>query len=128
MEFVKHFAVIAGLFVVFDSIWIAGIANKFYKSQIGELLLKKPKFGAAVLFYIIYIVAMVVFVLTPGLQQSLLWVVAHAAAFGLAMYATYDLTNLSTLKNWPVKLTVVDLAWGTFITTLVTTIAYTIFH
>ncbi len=126
MEFLKQFAVIAVVFVVVDSIWIAGIANKFYKSQMGELLLKKPKFAPAILFYVIYIFALVILILQPGLQHSLPYISEHAALFGLAMYATYDLTNLSTLKDWPIKVTLVDLAWGTFVTTLVSVIAYQI--
>lgn len=128
MEFIKHFGTVAGIFVVIDSVWIAGIANKFYKSQMGELLLKKPKFIPAIIFYVIYILAIVVLVLTPGLSHSLAWTAGHAALFGLAMYATYDLTNLSTLKDWPAKVTVVDLLWGTFVTTVVSSITYTIFH
>jgi uncharacterized membrane protein len=128
MEFLKHFGVVAGLFVIIDSIWIAGVANKFYKKQLSALLLAKPKFLPAIIFYIIYITAVVVLVLTPGLSHSYSWVVGHAALFGLAMYATYDLTNISTLKNWPVAVTVVDLIWGTALTTAVSTASYAVFH
>ena len=86
----------------------------------------KPKFVPAIIFYIISVSAMVVFVVDPGLDKDFGFTVGHGALLGLTMYATYDLTNASTLKGWPKAVTIVDLLWGTFVTALVTTLAYLI--
>lgn len=128
MDFLGHFLVAAGLFVAIDAVWIGVVANKFYKQQLGNLMAPKPNMVPAVIFYAVYMTAIVVFVIGPGLDRdSLSYVVGHGALFGLAMYSTYDLTNHATLKGWPAKLTYVDLLWGTFITTLVSTLTFVIF-
>lgn len=114
--FLALYGIAAGLFVVIDSIWLTTIANGFYKDKLGKLLADKPSLAPAVLFYAIYIFAMIVFVIKPGIDQSLFTVAWKGALLGLAMYATYDLTNQATLKNWPHAITAVDLLWGTFIT------------
>jgi uncharacterized membrane protein len=128
MEFLKHFATAAAIFVAIDAVWLTVVAGKFYKKHLAHLLAPKPNLGAAAVFYAIYIVGMVVFVIDPGLKESTGWVIAHAALLGLTMYATYDLTNDSTLKDWPRKITYVDLLWGTTITTVVSTITVLIFR
>lgn len=110
---------------VFDGLWLSVVANKFYRSQIGSLLLDKPNMVAAVLFYVIYVVGIVAFVLSPALdKQSWQYAIGMGALFGFVAYATYDLTNLATLKNWPITLVVVDLIWGTLLTAAVSGIAY----
>jgi uncharacterized membrane protein len=125
MHFFLHYLLVAGLFAVIDAIWLSVVANKFYKDQLGDLLLKKPKFGPAVLFYAISVFGIVIFAVNPALgAKSLSYAVGHGALLGLVTYATYDLTNLSTLKKWPVKITVVDMLWGTTVTTLVTVVAF----
>jgi uncharacterized membrane protein len=129
MHFLYHYLVAAGLFVIIDSFWLTTVANKFYKAQLKELLLAKPNFIPAILFYVIYMFGLVIFVINPALgQHSLNYAIAHGALLGLAMYATYDLTNHSTLKGWPAKITYLDLVWGTIITTVVGTATYLIFH
>lgn len=129
MKFTEHYLAVALIFVAMDSVWIAGIANKFYKSQMGKLLLNKPKFGPAILFYALYILGIIYFVLDPGLAAgSWGYLLKHAALLGAVMYATYDLTNLATLKNWPVKVTIVDMLWGTFVTTAISSIGFAIFR
>jgi uncharacterized membrane protein len=137
MEFIKHYLVVAGIFVAIDAVWLPVVAGKFYKKELGDLLLKKAKLGPAVVFYALYVFGMVVFALNPALglaesietfafSDALMYVIGHSALLGLLMYATYDLTNLSTLKNWSSKVTVVDLIWGTFVTTVSTTAAFPI--
>ncbi len=129
MDNLWYFLVATGIFVAIDSVWLGLIAPKFYKKHIGHILAPKPDFIAAAIFYIIYIIAVVVFVIVPGLdEESLSFVISHGALLGLAMYATYDLTNQATVKNWPKTVTIVDLAWGTFITTAVSTITFLIFN
>lgn len=128
--FITLYGIAASIFLIIDSIWLTTIANGFYKDKLGKLLAAKPDLLAAGLFYAIYIFALVVFVIKPGLDQTLFSVAWKGALLGLAMYATYDLTNQATLKDWPHIITVVDLLWGTFITMTVsvfTVLAYTKF-
>lgn len=125
MDFLWHYILAAIAFVVIDSIWIGVIANKFYKSQMGKLLLDKPKLGPAIIFYVLYIFGLIYFAVNPALADGQ-WttLLGSAALLGLVMYATYDLTNLATLKNWPKKVVVVDMAWGSFVTTAVAAIVF----
>ncbi len=125
MEFIIKLLVAGGVMGVIDFFWLTVVANKFYKSQIGSLLLEKPNAIAAVLFYIIYVIGVVVFVLSPALEKNS-WQHAalYGALFGLVAYATYDLTNLATLKGFTVKLVVVDLIWGALLTATVATISF----
>ena len=123
----KQYLVIAVLFLAIDSVWLSLVANKFYKSQIGPLLLAKPKFGPAGIFYALYVLGIQVFALSPALREdSLMYALGGGALLGLLMYATYDLTNLATLKGWKAKLVVVDMAWGAFLTRVVSAVAYVI--
>ena len=125
MDFIVNYILAAIVFVVIDSLWIGIIANKFYKKQMKKLLLDKPKLGPAALFYALYIFGLVYFVLDPALRDGQ-WttILANGALLGLVMYATYDLTNLATLKHWPKKVVAVDMAWGTFVTTAVAAIVF----
>ena len=117
--FFSLYALAAAVFVAIDMIWLTVVANKFYKDQLGKLLAEKASLAPAVLFYALFIVGLVVFVIKPGLDQALSTVAWRAALFGLVTYATYDLTNQATLKDWPVKITVVDLIWGAVLATVV---------
>jgi len=100
-------------FVVIDGIWLGFVAPGFYRSQIGFLLAERPNWFAAVLFYLLFIAGMVYFV--TGLDISLSSALIRGAIFGFMCYATYDLTNLATVKGWPVLVTVVDLSWGSIL-------------
>jgi len=100
-------------FVVIDGIWLGFVAPGFYRSQIGFLLAERPNWLAAVLFYLLFIAGMVYFV--TGLDISLSSALIRGAIFGFMCYATYDLTNLATVKGWPVLVTVVDLSWGSIL-------------
>jgi len=125
MDFIIRFATAGVVFAAIDAVWLSLVANKFYKSQIGTLLLDKPNFVAAVLFYVIFLIGLVVFVINPALVAGN-WKVALGlgALFGFVCYATYDLTNLATLKGFPVKLVIVDLIWGTTVTATVSLVTY----
>ncbi|MBS3972227.1 MAG: DUF2177 family protein [Erysipelotrichia bacterium] len=119
------FLVAFAVFMVIDLIWLGVIAAPFYRNQIGFLMAKNVNWAAAVLFYIIFIVGMVVFVIQPALTaQSITSAILLGALFGLVTYATYDLTNLATLEGWPLTLVVVDIIWGTTLSVLVSTITY----
>ena len=123
-EFIIKMLVTGGVFAVIDGIWLSIVANSFYKSQIGNLLLKQFNMGAAVAFYLIYIVGLIVFVISPALEKgSIKDALVYGALFGFVAYATYDLTNLATLKGYTLKLALVDMAWGTILTGSVSAIA-----
>jgi uncharacterized membrane protein len=110
---VVAFAVTAVVFLILDAIWLGVISRSLYQREIGALLLAKPKFGAAAVFYVIYIVGLVYFCVVPGVvEQSALRGLLNGAVFGIVAYATYDLTNLATLKGWSTTLVFVDVAWG----------------
>jgi len=114
-----------GIMAVLDAFWLSVVANKFYKSNLGSLLLEKPNMAAAVAFYIIYVIGIVAFVLTPALEKnSWQYAAGMGALFGFVAYATYDLTNLATLKGFSLKVVLVDLAWGTLLTGAVSVLAY----
>lgn len=127
MENLKTFLTAFAVFLGIDMLWLTVIAQKFYKSQIGHLMADKARLIPALVFYLLFIGSMVYFVIVPALEhQNLTRLILSAAIFGLVTYATYDLTNMATLKDWPLLVTVVDLAWGTFISLAVSLITYLI--
>lgn len=111
--FVVAFAVTAAVFLILDAIWLGVITRELYRREIGDLLLPKPNFGAAAIFYAIYIAGLVYFCVLPGVaEQRVMRGLVSGAAFGIVAYATYDLTNLATLKGWSTTLVLIDIAWG----------------
>lgn len=127
MMFLKLYAIALSVFLALDMVWLGVVAKQFYRNQIGFLMKSDVNWGAALLFYCLFIAGLVVLVIVPALQKGS-W--THAlllgALFGLVSYATYDLTNLATLKGWPVLVTVVDLMWGAVITATVSVATYVI--
>lgn len=123
--FIKLYMIGLPVFLGIDMIWLTFIAKNFYAKQIGFLMAKNPNILAAFIFYLIFIAGLVVFVITPALDKKM-WLQAllAGALFGLVTYATYDLTNLATVKDWPIVVTIVDLAWGMFVSAAVSVITY----
>lgn len=123
--FWKLYLIALPVFFVFDMVWIVVVAKQFYATQIGPLLKKDINRTAAVIFYLLFILGMVMFVIAPAVEaNSWTHALLFGAAFGLITYATYDLTNLATLKGWPVLITIVDLAWGVVLAASVSTVTY----
>jgi uncharacterized membrane protein len=100
------------VFFLIDMVWLGLVAKNFYRRHLGEMLSPKVNWPAAILFYLLFIAGLLLFVIEPAQGRALqaLW---KGAFFGLIAYATYDLTNLATMNNWPLLVTVVDLIWGT---------------
>jgi uncharacterized membrane protein len=123
--FIKLFLIALPVFFVIDIIWLVLIAKKFYQEQIGFLMKPEINWFAAIIFYLLFIAGLVVFVIAPAVEKHS-WVHAliFGALFGLITYATYDLTNLATLKDWPILVTVVDLIWGTVLASSISLITY----
>lgn len=122
---IKQFLVALFSFLIIDGLWLTVIAKDFYAKHLGFLMAKTPNLAAAGIFYLIYVFTMVVLIISPAVQKgSLQSAILTGALFGLCAYATYDLTNLATIKGWPVIVTVVDLIWGTFLSGAVAGISY----
>ncbi len=113
------------VFCVGDFLWLGYLAKDFYQAQIGPLLLDTPKWAAAALFYPLYVAGMVFFCVEPSVAQGG-WVrpAVLGALLGLLAYATYDLSNLATLKGWTVSFVIVDVLWGMAITAAASTAGY----
>jgi uncharacterized membrane protein len=108
------------VFFAVDMIWLGFVARTFYKKYLGYLMAPTVNWLPAILFYLLFIVGILVFVVLPGVKEnSLQNTVLRAALFGLITYATYDLTNLATINQWPLNVTLVDLIWGMAVTTIV---------
>jgi uncharacterized membrane protein len=111
--FIGYCAALATL-VVLDAMWLGVVSRAFYKARLGHLLLDRPNWPVAVLFYLILAIGIAVF--PAATAGSWLSAVLHGALFGLVVYAAYDITNLATLRDWPMAVSLVDLAWGTVAT------------
>ena len=117
MEFLKNYLIALVVFTLIDLVWLVKISRKLYQDKLGHLMADKVNLPAAAIFYLLFIAAMVFFVITPALEKnSVLYALGIGAFFGLVTYGTYDLTNLATLRDWPVSITVIDLIWGSFVT------------
>ncbi len=123
--FIKLYAIALPVFFTIDMVWLGVVAKNFYRAQIGTLMKSDVNWTAAIIFYLIFIAGLIAFVITPAMEKRS-W--AHAllfgALFGLVCYATYDLTNLAVAKDWPLLVTIVDLAWGAFLAASVSIITY----
>ena len=114
------FAYLACLLViiVLDVIWIGFVAKPLYQRGIGHLMAPEPRLAVAMVFYLIFAFGLMYFAVLPNLgAEQLTATLISAALFGLVCYATYDLTNLATLKNWPLSLALIDMAWGVVVST-----------
>ena len=115
------------VFLGIDAVWLTIISKNFYAKHLGYLMSATPNLGVALLFYLINVVGIVVLVVLPNLQGNNLGKVALLGAlYGLVTYATYDLTNLATIKNWPVIVTIVDLIWGISLSVAVSCLSFII--
>jgi len=117
MHFVKMYFIALLSFLAIDFVWLGFIAKNLYQKELGYLLAKQVVWPAAIVFYLIFILGLCYFVIYPSMHNPRLYeCFLKAAFFGLICYATYDLTNLATIKGWPLKIVFIDLAWGAFIT------------
>lgn len=123
--YLKIYLAALAAFLAIDLLWLGIVAQGLYARYLGYLLSPQTNWTAAALFYLLYLVGVLVFAVLPGLEKgSLRAALKRGAFFGLVCYATYDLTNLATVKDWPLAITVIDMIWGTVLTTLVTLAAY----
>jgi len=125
--FAKLFLIALPVFFAIDMVWLAVVAKNFYQKHIGFLMKPDINWLAAIIFYLLFITGLIIFVITPAMvKQSWVHALLYGALFGLVTYATYDLTNLATVKDWPLLVTVVDLVWGSVLAASVSVITYLI--
>ena len=124
----KLFLIALAVFTAIDMVWLVLVAKNFYNRQIGFLMKPDINWTAAIIFYLLFIAGLVTFVISPAvLKHSWVHALLFGALFGLITYATYDLTNLATMKDWPVLVTIVDLAWGMVLSASVSLVTYLIY-
>ena len=123
--FAKLYFIALPIFFIIDMTWLGLIAKNLYRNQIGFLMTPNINWIAAIIFYLLFLIGLVFFVISPAVyngswSQALLW----GFLFGFIAYATYDLTNLAIVKDWPLLITVVDMVWGGVLAALVSVVTY----
>lgn len=123
--FKKLFLISLPVFFILDMLWLGLIAKSFYAKQIGFMMKTEVNWVAAIIFYLIFLSGLTVFVIAPAVEKNS-WkdAILLGAFFGLITYATFDLTNLATIKNWPLTVTIVDLIWGMVLSASVSGITF----
>ncbi|MCB0493511.1 MAG: DUF2177 family protein [Cyclobacteriaceae bacterium] len=115
------------VFFAIDLLWLGVIAKGWYSKYLGNLLSDQVNWTAAIIFYLLFIVGIFIFAILPAVDKaSLSKAIVMGALFGFFTYATYDLTNLATLKGWPLKIVLIDITWGVVLTATVSAAGYTI--
>jgi len=113
------------VFLAIDLVWLGFVAKDLYRRQLGSLLSENVNWAAAIIFYLLFVAGVFLFAIAPATEkQSLSHAVIYGALFGFFTYATYDLTNLATLKGWPVKIVFIDIVWGMVLTGLVSSAGF----
>lgn len=125
--YLKLYAATLIAFFAVDMLWLGLVARTFYRKHLGFLLASPPNWLAAFIFYLLFIFGILFFVVVPGLKEdSLKATLVRAVLFGLITYATYDLTNLATIRDWPFIVTVVDMIWGMVLSVTVSFVSFTV--
>lgn len=115
------------VFFGIDMIWLGFVAKGFYHKNLGHLLRSDVNWSAALVFYLLYIGGILIFATMPALEKkSLYQAVVLGGLFGFFAYATYDLTNMATLKDWPLNVVIVDIIWGIVLTASVAAASFLI--
>ncbi len=125
MTYITIYLVSLSAFFVIDLLWLTVFAKGFYQEQLGHLMRTDVKWVPALLFYLIYIAAVEILCVLPAIEKESLWrALGLGSVFGLSAYATFDLTSLALLKDFPLTAVIVDLIWGTVLTTSVSAAGY----
>ena len=113
------------VFFALDFVWLSTATTRVYRHYLGSLLAEQPKLGVAAAFYLVYVVGVVALAVVPAIREgNVLAAVWRGALLGLLAYATYDLTNLSTIRDWPWQVSAIDLTWGVALNTAVAVAGY----
>ena len=123
--FLALYAISVPVFFIIDMIWLGFVASSFYKDRLGDMM--QINWTAAISFYFVFLLGLVLFAIYPQLDKGWQMVMLYGGLFGFFTYATYDMTNLATLKNWPLDLVLVDIVWGTVLGASVAGITYLVY-
>jgi uncharacterized membrane protein len=115
VSYVALYAVTLVVFLGIDAIWLKKVAGPLFRRQVGELMLEDPRMGVAGAFYALYCVGIVYFAAAPAAGDPVAALI-DGALFGFFAYATYEATNLATLKGWTIGMAALDTAWGAALT------------
>lgn len=127
MNYLKTYLIAGGVYWIIDFLWLGVIAQNFYQRQLGDMLADRIKWPAAIIFYLLYPIGVIIFAVVPGVkEQSLIRSLVLGALFGYFTYSTYDLSNYITLQGWPIKVVIVDILWGIFVSMLVAFVGFKI--
>jgi uncharacterized membrane protein len=123
--YLKLYALTVPVFFIIDLVWLGVVAKGFYQKNLKYILSPNVNWTAAIIFYLIYIAGILIFAVLPGVaKDSVRHAALWGALFGFFTYATYDLTNLALLKDWPLNIVVVDILWGMVLCTVVATLSF----
>ncbi len=123
------YAIALACFVALDAVWLGLIAKNLYATELKGLMTNNVKWGAAILFYLIFLAGLIYFVIAPTIKSRAINNLVFAGGFfGLVTYATYDLTNYATLKGFPFKIVVIDMVWGAVLSAAVAFLAYQMYN
>ena len=123
--YLKLYALTVPVFFIIDLIWLGVVAKGFYQKNLKYILSPNVNWTAAIIFYLMYIAGILIFAVLPGVaKDSVRHAALWGALFGFFTYATYDLTNLALLKDWPLNIVVVDILWGVVLCTVVATLSF----
>lgn len=125
MQYVIAYVSTAVVLAVIDAVWLTTMGEKLYRRTLGPILVDGFRLPPAILFYVLFVAGVVIFAVAPALKSGQ-WTTAllMGALFGFFCYATYDLTNLATIKLFTWKIVMIDLAWGSFLAGVSATAAY----
>jgi uncharacterized membrane protein len=125
IRYVAAYVVTLVVFLSIDAVWLTTMANRLYKPTLGDILLPEFLPGPAITFYLIFIIGVVIFAVSPAIKSGD-WTSAsiYGALFGFFSYGVYDFTNMATLRNWTLTITLADVVWGTILTGTSATLGY----
>ncbi len=123
--YIKLYLIAVPIFFIVDMLWLGLVARNFYQKHLDFILSPEVNWTAAITFYLIYIVGIIFFAVLPALEkESLARAIVWGGLFGFFTYATYDLTNMALIKGWPLKVVIVDVAWGFFLCATVAALTF----
>lgn len=124
MRYAISYVAALAIYIAFDAAWLTLTSKPLYRAALGDMLLPDLNAAPAIAFYLVYPIGLAVFAIGPALRSGTVYpALLYGALFGALAYATYDLTNFATLKNWTMQITVADIAWGAFASATVSAIA-----
>jgi uncharacterized membrane protein len=123
--YLKLYFLTVPVFFIIDLIWLGVVAKGFYQKNLKYILSPNVNWIAAIIFYVVYIAGILIFAVLPGIAKgSLRHAAVWGALFGFFTYATYDLTNLALLKDWPLNIVIVDILWGVVLCSAVASLSF----